>query len=454
MNLTLSSLKNPAGVAVGVAIVVLFGLFSLTKLPVQLLPDIERPQLGISTSWRAASPQEIESEILEDQEEVLQGLPGLEETVAQVNQGWCNISLTFGLETDMQKTLIDVISRLNRVPTLPADADPPVVQLGGGGRGGDSSRELIWFYVQLLPGNDRPIQSYQRLLEDEVLPRFESVPGVAGLELMAGAPEELQIRFDPHRAAELGIEIPRMAALAGRAEDVSGGFVDVGRRKYTLRFAGRYTPAQLADLILDWRDGRPIRLGDVADVSVARGDRAFTTYQNGNPAMAMRIDRENNANVLAALEAVKAVAAELDAGLLADNGLTIRPSFDASVFIHRAIALVSGNLGIGVLLAVGVLWWFLRRLRATLIVATAIPLSLAGTFVVLNASGRSLNVISLAGLAFAVGMVLDAAIVVLENIVRLREGGEAPLDAATRGTAQVWGRWWPRRRPRWRSSCR
>ncbi|MEM7352914.1 MAG: efflux RND transporter permease subunit [Acidobacteriota bacterium] len=439
MSLTKSSLENPAGVAVGVAIVLLFGAFSLSKLPVQLFPEIERPQMGITTSWRAASPQEIESDILEPQEEVLQGLPGLQEFVAEINQGWCNISLTFDLETDMQQTLVEVISRLNRVPPLPADADPPVVQLGGGGFGGDTNRELIWFYVQRLPNNPKPIESYQKLLEDVVKPRFESVPGVAGVQLMAGAPEEVQIRFDPYRAAEFGIQIPRVAALAGRANDVSGGFVDVGRRKYTLRFAGRYTPGQLEELILDWRDGRPIRLGDIAEIAVARGDRTFGTYQNGNPAMAMRIDRENKANVLQALVDVKVIADELNQGLLAENGLDMQPSFDASVFINRAIALVSGNLAVGVFLAVGVLWWFLRRARATLIVATAIPLSLAGTFIVLNATGRSLNVISLAGLAFAVGMVLDAAIVVLENIVRLREEGEEPLAAAARGTAQVWG---------------
>ena len=293
--------------------------------------------------------------------------------------------------------------------------------------------------MHLLPGNENPIEGYLKLLEDVVKPRFESVPGVAGLQVMSGAPEEVQIRFDPYRAAELGIQIPQVAALAGRANDVSGGFVDVGRRKYTLRFAGRYTPAQLAELILDWRDGRPIRLGDVAEIAVRRGDRNFATYQNGNPAMAMRIDRENNANVLQALEDVKAIAEELNAGIFADHGLSMQPSFDASIFINRAIALVSGNLAIGILLAVGILWWFLRKGRATLIVATAIPLSLAGTFIVLNATGRSLNVISLAGLAFAVGMVLDAAIVVLENVVRLREGGEPPLAAAARGAAQVWG---------------
>ena len=439
MSLTHKSLANPPVVAVGVAIAMIFGLYSLTKLPVQLFPEIDRPQLTINTTWRAASPQEIESEILEPQEEVLQGLLGMQEIVAEVNQGWCNVKLTFGLETDMQQTLIDVISRLNRVPPLPADADPPIVQLGGGGFGGDSSRELVWFYVQLLPGNDNPVESYQKLLEDVVKPRLETVPGVSGLQVMAGAPEEVQIRFDPYRAAELGIDLPRVAAIAGRANDVSGGFVDVGRRSYTLRFAGRYTPEQLAELILEWRDGRPVRLGDIAEIAVVRGDKNFLTYQNGNPAMAMRLDRENSANVLETLGNVKAIADELNETLLAENGLVMRPSFDASVFINRAIALVSGNLMIGVLLAVAVLWWFLRKLRATLVVATAIPLSLACTFILLNMAGRSLNVISLAGLAFAVGMVLDAAIVVLENIVRLRERGRPPLEAAAEGTSQVWG---------------
>ena len=228
MSLTNSALKNSAAVAVGVAVVGVFGLFSLTKLPVQLLPNIERPQLSVSTSWRAASPQEMESEILEPQEEVLQGLPGLREMLATANQGGSSIYLTFGLETDMQETLIEVISRLNRLPPLPVDADPPVIQLGGQDQGGNDA--LIWFFVQLLPGNERPIDSYQKTVEDLLEPRLAAVPGVAGLDVMAGAPQEVQILFDPYRAAELGIQIPRVAALAGRANDVSGGFVDVGRR--------------------------------------------------------------------------------------------------------------------------------------------------------------------------------------------------------------------------------
>ena len=436
MSLTRRALDQPAGVAVGVAIVAVFGLYSLGRLPVQLLPDIERPQISIDTNWRAASPREVESELLEPQEDVLRGLPGLVQQEANASPGRASINLVFGLDTDMQKTVIDVISRLNRLPPLPADADPPVLRLGGFDPGGNDA--LIWFFVQLLPGNDRPIEGYQRMLEDLVKPRLEAIPGVAGLEILSGAREEVQIRFDPYRAAELGIQIPQVAAIAGRADDVSGGFVDVGRRQYTLRFAGRYRPQDLTDLVLEWRDGRPVRLGDFAEVEVRQGDRSMFSIQNGRPALAIRVNKETDANVLEALALVKAEVESLREPLR-EAGLHIEKSFDPSVFIHRAISLVTGNLALGILLAIGVLWWFLRRLRATLLVAIAIPLSILATFVVLELAGRSLNVISLAGLAFAVGMVLDAAIVVLENIVRLRERGEAPGLAAEKGTEQVWG---------------
>ena len=437
VNLTKTALKNPSGVAVGVAIVVVFGIFSLTKLPVQLFPDIEQPQIGIWTGWRSASPKEVESEILEPQEEVLEGIPGLTALRTFANRGGSWVSLTFGLETDMQETVIEVISRLNRLPPLPRDADPPVLQLGGGG--GGSNQALSWFFIQLLPGNNRPVESYNRFVEDVVKTRIESVPGVAGVEIMSGSPEELQIVFDPFRAADLGIEIPQLANIARSGNDVSGGFVDVGRRQYTLRFAGRYQPEQLEELVLEWRDGRPVRLGDVADISVRRGDRGGFNIQNNNPAMAVRVDRENGANVLEALNRVKVVVDELREGPLKEQGLTMAQSFDASVFIYRAIGLVSGNLVLGVVLAIGVLWWFLRKMRATLLVATAIPISLLGTFVVLNLADRTLNVISLAGLAFAVGMVLDAAIVVLENIVRLREEGQSAFESSLRGSTQVSG---------------
>ncbi|MBT8135822.1 MAG: efflux RND transporter permease subunit [Gammaproteobacteria bacterium] len=439
MSLTLNSIRNPAGIGVVVAIILFFGLFSLSKLPIQLFPNIDEPQISINTGWRAASPREVESEIVEPLEEVLQGLPGLKELNAGANKGDAWINLTFGLGTDMQKTLIDVISRLNRLQPLPRDANPPQVNLGGGRGGGGANETLTWFFVQLLPGTAGPVEEYQRTIEEILKPRLETIPGVAGVIVHAGQQQQLQIVFDPYRAAELAIPIPQVAAVAGRANDVSGGFVDVGRRQYTLRFAGRYSPEQLSELILDWRDGRPVRLGDIADIALSRGDRTGFTVQNGNPAMGVEIFRESGANALQTLNEVKKVVAQVREEQLQPMGLSIHQSFDASVFIYRAISLVTSNLGIGILLAIGVLWWFLRQGRATLLVATAIPISLLSTFVVLYLTGRTLNVISLAGLAFAVGMVLDAAIVVLENIVRLREAGRSADDAAAEGTSQVWG---------------
>lgn len=435
MSITEKAVRNPAGIAVAVAIIGLFGLFSLSQLPLQLFPEIDSPRINVNANWRAASPMEVESEILEPMEEVLQGLPGMETMESNAFNGGAWIGMSFALGTDMQATAMDVIGRLNRLPPLPADADPPVVNMGGG----NANQALSWFFVQLLPGTEGPIERYAQFVEDVVVPRIESIDGVAGVEVNAGAPEELQVIIDPYRAAEYGIELGSVAARTGRSNDVSGGFVDVGRRQYTLRFEGRYDPAQFQDLILEWREGKPIRLGDIAEVKVDRGKKQFIAIQNGNPAMGLRIDRANGANVLATLSRVKAVVNELRDGPLADKGLGIEQSFDASVFINRAVGMVRNNLLLGVLLAVAVLWWFLRDRRATLLIATAIPISLLATFIVLNLTGRSLNVISLAGLAFAVGMVLDAAIVVSENIVRLRERGEIPGVAALKATAQVKG---------------
>ncbi|MFB3079668.1 MAG: efflux RND transporter permease subunit, partial [Lysobacterales bacterium] len=357
MGITDRAVRNPAGVAVAVAIITLFGLFSLTSLPVQLFPNIDLPQLSVQASWRAASPKEVESEILEPMEEVLQGLPGLQVMEANAFNGGAFINMRFNLETDMQAAMMDVIGRLNRLPPLPVDADPPVVQLGGRGT---ANGALTWFFVQKLPGTPGDLTDYARQVEDIIKPRIEAIDGVAGVEILAGAPEQLQIIIDPYRAAEFGLPLTEIAARASRSNDVSGGFVDVGRRQYTLRFEGRYDPDQLRNQVLEWRDGRPVRLGDIAEIKVGQGPQRDIVIQNGNPAMGVRIDRQNGANVLAALTEVKAVMAEIRDGPLRELGLDVQPSFDASVFIKRAVRLVTTNLLLGVLLSVGVLWWFLR----------------------------------------------------------------------------------------------
>ncbi len=435
MRLIENAVKNPAAVAAAVALILVFGTLALLRLPLQLFPDIERPQMSVQASWRAASPAEVEAELLEPIESVLQGLPGLQEMTGFANAGRAGVDLSFAIGTDMRSALVEVLGRLNRLPALPPDADPPVVQM----QGQQANQVLSWFFVQKLPGNDGEIADYRRYIEDEIVPRIAAVPGVAGVEVNGGPREQLAITLDPGTAAALGIGLPELVGLIGRATDVSGGLVEAGRRQYTLRMAGRYAPDELRQLILLWRDGAPVRLGDIASIEVKPPERQFLAYQNGNPAIGLRIDRDSGANVLTTLDEVKRTIDELRTGVLAERGLGIEQSFDPSLFINRAISLLGGNLLAGIVLAVACIGWFLRNARATVLIATAIPISLAATFLVLALTGRTLNMISLAGLAFAVGMVMDAAVVVAENILRLREQGMTAMQAALRGIAQVRG---------------
>ncbi len=437
MNLTEKSLKSPISVAVGVGLIIVLGIVALIRLPVQLFPDIEEPVITVFTGWRAAAPTEVESELIEPQEQALRGLPGLQETQSFAGAGGAFINLEFAIGTDMGRTLIEVISRMNQLPPLPRDADAPRISLGEDG-GGGPNETLSWFFVQLKPGTPGPVENYRREIEDLMRARVESIPGVGTINVNAGAPDELRIEFDPYRAAELGVPIPSIVAVAGSADDVSGGFAELGRRQYTLRFAGRYRPADLGELVLDWRDGRPVRLSDVATISVQRGDRNALAVQNNNPAIGIQILKESGADVLATLNAVKAEIGELREGPLAELGLAIEQSFDPSVFINQAIGLVGGNLIAGVFLAVGVLWLFLRQFRSTLLVGVAIPVSVLATVLVMLLTGHSLNVISIAGIAFAVGMTLDAATIVLESILSRREKGMAAQQAALEGTTAVW----------------
>lgn len=435
--LTAASLKSPAAIAVGIAVTILFGVFALYNLPIQLFPDIDRPQIGIETDWRAETPREVESQLVEPEEDVLQGIPGLQEMDGYANEGGGYINLTFALGTDMKNTLVDVIGRLNRLPPLPADAQKPFVQLANTQ---DSNATLLFIFMQKLPGNKHDVNDYERFLRDVVVPRMEAIPGVGSAQVQGiGAAEELQIVFDPVRAAQLGIQLPKTADLISNSDDISGGTIDDGRRQWELSFRGRYSVADLKNLVLDWRDGKPVHLGDIADIHVGRGKRQGFAYQDGNPALMLQVFRASGANVLATVNAVKAEMQRINEGPAKSQGIILQYSFDPSHFINQAMGMVTSDLLMGILLAVGVLWFFMREWRGTLIISSVIPICLCAVVLLLNLAGRTLNVVSLAGLAFATGIVLDAAIVCFENILRLRERGMPAGEASQTGTSQVWG---------------
>lgn len=436
MNITELSTKHWPSVAVAVALVALFGLSSMISLPIQLLPTIEEPQVSVANFWRAAAPEEMEANIIEPQENVLKNTPGLTDISSFIGRGQGFINLSFAIGTDIQAAKLDVINNLSQVPPGPADATEPQV-FAGGGRNLPGAASLL---VRVLPDNpNQDLSSYQSLIEEFIQPRLARIPGVSRVDLQGERPREVHITFDSYRAAALGIQISDIISTVSRATDSSGGFADVGRRQYTVRFVGQFEPGELNELIVGWSNERPIYLSEVADVEIVSRKQDGFTLRNGFPAYYITVEREYDANTVSILDGINEAIVELNAGPLADAQLEMDLSFDASVHIRRAISLVKNNLGLGLVLAIGVLYFLMRSRRATFLVTATVPLSLLVAFIALRMFDKSLNVISLAGLAFAVGLVMDAAIVTLENIVRCRQNGLDMNEAVAKGTRQITG---------------
>ncbi|PLW70681.1 efflux RND transporter permease subunit [Pseudohalioglobus lutimaris] len=434
--MTRLSINNPAAIAVIVVLIIIFGLIAVRGLPIQLLPDVDRPAISIETDWRAAAPEEVEESIVQPQEQVLRNIEGLENMVSEIRRGSGRIRLDFRVGWDMQRALIDVITQLNQAADLPADAGEPQIRSGGSSGRGQAASLLIY----TLPGNEnRDVATYQELIDREVEPRLAQVPGVARVGLASEREPEIHVTLDTQRLAARNIQIPEVADTLRRAVDVSGGFADVGRRRYTVRYLGQRSIEELGDLVVAWQNGEPVRLTDVATVERGLRKRVNLSFRNGFPAYYISMIPSYDANTVELLDALNSTIKEINEEVLEAEGLTIELSFDASLHIRRAIALVQQNLLLGLVLASLVLWYFLRNVRATLLIAATIPLSLLVAFVVLKLTGKTLNVISLAGLAFAVGLVMDAAIIVQENIVRLRASGMAAYDATIQGCREVSG---------------
>lgn len=434
MSLTRLSADNPASLLAAATLVIVFGIVGILTLPIQMLPDIEYPQINVNTGWRNAAPQEIEANIIEPQEDALRQVAGVIELSSNINAGFGNVNLQFDVGTDLQTAVIDVLNALNNVPATPPDADEPSIQVGG------FDFPVATLLVHSRDANDpRDVSEFQRLIDEEVEPRLLQVPGVQRVRLQSEREEMLLISFDPYRAAALGIQVSDLAATVQRATDATGGLASVGRRQYTVRFLGGFDLRELESLVVAQRGGQPIFLRDVAEVSTELYPRNGFTYRTGRPAYYMQVQASYGANTVSILDDINEAIAELNAGPLGADNLEIVLSFDASVHIRRALALVNGNLVLGVFLALAILYGFLRGWRATFVIALTIPFSLLAALLALSWLGRSLNVVSLAGLAFAVGLVLDAAIIVQENIVRLRQSGMSRAEASRTGPSQVVG---------------
>lgn len=438
MTIVRQAIRFPVTTAVGVILLVLFGSLALFRIPVQLTPTVEEPQISVATVWPGASPQEIEREIVDEQEEQLKSLEGLVEMESTSSDSTGQITLTFEVGTDNDANLLKVSNRLEQVPSYPPDADKPVISTVGADRSA-----IAWFI--LLPHGDDAFEGDMSTLfdfvDDRVKPELERVPGVARSNVFGGREREMHVIVDPAALAARGITMNQLAAAIDRENrNYSGGDFSEGKRRYVVRTVGEYrSPEEVEDVVVAMAGGVPVYVGDVARAELGYRKVTARTFFKGQQMLAINAQKEPGSNILEVMEGLKETVTELNDGLLSERGLRLVQAYDETEYIASAIDLVQQSLMIGGVLAVVILLLFLRSGTSTLVIAVAIPISVVGTFLMMNFFGRTLNVISLAGLAFAVGMVVDNSIVVLENIYRHRQMGKSRRAAAYDGTTEVWG---------------
>lgn len=434
MDLIKFSIKNAVTITVIVLIVLLFGMLSVGQLPYQLTPSVTKPEIKVTTIWPGATPYEIEQDIIEEQEKVLKSLNNLVSYESSSKDNMGEITLTFELGVDNKEILLDVSNKLNEVPSYPEHVEQPIIKTS-------QASPVIWMMLQTLDGNDRHINEYKTFYENEVREHFERINGVADIMQGGGTESEMHVVVDTEKLAQYGLTATSvMQTLQAENVDISAGIQNVERKSYRIRTTGKLRNIKDIENVTLFSDReRRIQLKDVATVMFGYEDKANVAMFLGVDGMFMGIQPSNTANIVSLTNEVEKVKDELNEGILKEQGLKIKWLYDQRPYIVGAVDLVKQNILIGGVLAVLMLIVFLRSAAPTAVAAIAIPISIIGTFIMLDVFGRSLNTISLAGLAFAVGMLVDSAIVVLENIDRHRKMGKPLFEAAYQGTNEVWG---------------
>jgi HAE1 family hydrophobic/amphiphilic exporter-1 len=422
------TVRHPILTTMIALIVVILGFVALRRLPLDLMPDISYPVLSISTSYPNSSPPIVEQLISRPVEEAMGAVPGVEEITSVSSEGSSSVQLSFAWGTNIDTAAAEVRDRLDRViPRLPEDADRPrlfkfdpanipVMTLGA--------------YAEVDPVYLR------ELIDEQVAYRLERVDGVAAVDVFGGVQREIQVDLLPDRLQLLGLPVDQVIGRiqAGNVETPLGS-VTQGDFERTLRSSALYgNLGELRDTVVAVRQGSPIPLAQVARVSDGSVKVTRIARINGRPGIRLSVAKQSGRNTVEVarlvrreLERIRADFPQLELVMLNDN----------SRYISGALRNVGTSALYGALIAVGVLLFFLRSLVSTLVIAISIPFSIIATFVLMYASGFTLNIMSLGGLAMGVGMMVDNSIVVLENGFRLRQGGQPAAEAAVNGAGEV-----------------
>jgi multidrug efflux pump subunit AcrB len=429
--------KRGTLVTVATLIVCVLGIVAAFRIPVQMIPDLEVRTVTVHTRWAGATPQDIEKEIVIEQEEYLRSIPSLERIISRASSGEARIELEFPYNIDLNETLIRINNALSQVPSYPEDVDQPRVRASS-----FSANSFMYFRVSPLPGNPRQLDMdmMRDFVDDNVRARLESVADVSDVGLGGGAEKQIQILFDPAALAERKLSLSDVRqAVAERNRDTSGGEIESGKRRYLLRTIGRFdSPEDLKELIIARRDGTIIRLEDVADIQLGHFEIYTRAFVNDRPIIFLSIRREAGSNVIAIKEAVMKEVEAINREVLVPAGLQLDLTADDVNYVEASIRNVWTNLSIGAVLATLVMFLFLRSAKATVVGVIGIPICTIAAFIGLMLAGRTINVISLAGVAFAIGMTLDNTIVVLESIDLERRRGLGRLKGAIEGVRKVW----------------
>ncbi|MHB8764894.1 MAG: efflux RND transporter permease subunit [Deferrisomatales bacterium] len=424
------SIKRPIFATVLMFALVTLGLFSYRRLPVDLWPDVEIPVLVITTPYPGAAPEAVEREVSKRIEEAVNPIAGLKHVVSTSREGVSTVVAEFRLEVAINDAAQEARAKVAAVRgELPAGIDDPVIQ-----KLDFSAVPVISLAVRSATLSPRDLST---LVEKKLQRRLESLPGVGKVDLVGLARREVGVEVDPWRLQALGMGVDEVLAGLG-SENVNTplGRLTRGRSEIPLRVAGKPAePRDFASLAVAERGGRPVPLGEVAEVVDGVEEPRTLAFIDGEPAIGVDVQKQSGANTVAVVEAVKAAVERLGPELPA--GTEVRVVRDGSVFIHEAVEDVQTALVLGGLLTVAIVFCFLNSWRSTVITGLTLPISVMASFIVMHFLGMTLNTMTLMALSLAIGLLIDDAIVVRENIVRHLEAGKSHFAAARDGTAEI-----------------
>jgi hydrophobic/amphiphilic exporter-1 (mainly G- bacteria), HAE1 family len=425
-------------VAMFTVAIVLFGFVSLARLNVNLLPDLSYPTLTVRTELPGTAPLEVENLLTKPIEEVVGVIRNVRQVRSVSRPGQSDVTLEFLWGTNMDVAGVDVREKLD-ILQLPLEATRPLLLRFDPAN--EPIQRLAFMDQDATGPADDPqrLRALRRFAEDELKRDIEAVEGTAAVKVSGGLEDEIQILVDQEKIAQLGLSIRTIAARL-RAENVnlSGGRLEQGAQRFLVRTLNEFASVgEIADSIVATPAGRPVYLRDIASVERGFKEREAITRVNGRESVELAVYKEGDANTVQVAQRIAARVTSIQGRLPPGTELTI--VYDQSVFIAEAINQVRNAALLGGLFAILVLYAFLRDARATFVIGVAIPVSVIGTFLLMYAADVSLNIMSLGGIALAVGMLVDNSIVVLENIVRKKEQGLGVVDAARHGASEVAG---------------